>query len=272
MDDPQLQILLRPAEDRETIPYLSKSNIEQFADVTLVSIEERQSIRVSRILLACFSDLLMANILALPVECCEEVTILTEFPIAQLNALKQFVTEGLLPQPLKTLASGGTSYPESAMFRALGINMPDIMSAQPSLIKPEDELSIKDENSFNTTSGEEDLFGEPMFEEDDMSSEESYDETSPKSRKSRQASVLDDDNSSDPKPRFIVGFKKFPSNIPIVPRKYSETKRERLSSYQEEYKDFVRVGTFSTLDPAGLLKYELPKPIETYLRHARGCA
>ena len=68
----------------------------------------------------------------------------------------------------------------------------------------------------------------------------------------------------------IDDYAKFPNNITLSTENTLKKKQVKLKEYQEKYKDFIRVGIIPQVDKDLLLKYELPAPIESYLKnHAR---
>ena len=80
----------------------------------------------------------------------------------------------------------------------------------------------------------------------------------------------DEDTHFDSNLHEIEDYTKFPNNITLSTENTLKKKRVKLKEYHEKYKDFIRVGIIPQIDKDLLLKYELPAPIESYLKnHAR---
>ena len=77
----------------------------------------------------------------------------------------------------------------------------------------------------------------------------------------------DEDTHFDSNLHEIEDYTKFPNNITLSTENTLKKKRVKLKEYHEKYKDFIRVGIIPQIDKDLLLKYELPAPIESYLKN-----
>ena len=243
-------ILLRPSEDgKNRIPYLSQENIQTFADVQIKSVTSEFCIKVNRIMLATLSDLLRPILKDLSTISDEEILIICELPSQELILLQKFICNGEWPEnPGKTLISFGIDFEKKLNE---GVTQVKIKNELVKVVKNEKESDFSDEYDF-------DIANFDLIQYND----ESDSEFEPPLKRNRNGIKNHVEND-------LTGYPKFPSNLPVFPVKSMQRKQEKLRLYQEKYKDYVRIGEAPQFDKAGLLNYDLPQPIESYLKYAR---
>lgn len=258
------------------IPYLELHNVEKFSSFTISSIVDSAAITINRIMLAALSD--QTSIFGLFCDDCEDVTVLCEFPLAQLIVLKNFVNQGRLPLPAETIQKTLT-FDEKDLFLAFGIDLLSILDGK-TTGKFDGNMqsnSIADlPNSLNESLFDSlDYFARNSdYEEEDgggffhsNSDDDNQPLTRQKTLKVKRSESPMDTIESDYK--HVVGCMKFPDHLPIAPTNCQEKKQKKLEVYKEKYRNYVNFGTVPIVDRDSLLNYELPQPIESYLKFAR---
>ena len=67
-------------------------------------------------------------------------------------------------------------------------------------------------------------------------------------------------------PKQVLGYIRYPSDLPISQGKNREKTLQKLEAYGREHRNYVKIATCPDLDIEKLLCYDLPSPIETYLK------
>lgn len=106
------------------IYYLDKHHLEQCSNVTLIS-DCGQRIKVNHLQLAVFTTLLNGE----SFETSEDFVITTNLDYKDLNTVKDFVTEGLLPAPMEVLKQ---EIPAeiNAVFQSFGIQLGQVLNGE----------------------------------------------------------------------------------------------------------------------------------------------
>ena len=265
-------IRLSSVNPESCISYLQQDHIAKYADVKLMSTIDGESVFVNRIMLASLSKKFLQEDQLM----CEEddqILILCEYPKDVLSIVesvvsgKYFLNKGNLSiSILKELKS------------SFGLDVNLIESKTSTSFKFDIKKETSPEPSFELEDLKEDIEHYPEdieFNDDadscDNEKPKKSDGKSKKPRKRARKSTSDDklSNRGDKKaqgliPIYVEGFVRFPPALPSMQQ--FKIKTDKLRAFQEKNKDQIKVGSLPQIDRAGLLAFELPKPIESYLK------
>lgn len=277
--DEALIIPLRGTE----IYYLDKAHLERYSNVTLIS-ECGQRIKVNHLQLAVFTTLLTRD----SFEDSEDFVITTNLDYKDLNIVKDFISEGILPAPMEVLSK--EIPPEiNAVFQSFGIHLSQILSGETvgdkTVKKEMDYLQVKLEEADEDY----DPDHEPMLELP-------YDAPgySRRKRKIKRESDYESEEDDEWKPQshHVKGPKKFKvkeeyydeyyDEFETKPRKsigrprgsggsvFNRNERELKLSCEKFLKDYANYANLSIPDEANpeskvFATFQFPNAMETYI-------
>ena len=231
--------MLRPPDG--CIPYLERDNISLFNNIHIKSLVDNASFSANSLMLACISGTMCQLLNDINVE---ETVILSEFTLEELQPLQAYLLGDLYP------LAKGSSHEREEVFKSFGIHRP--------LKEPNHSIGIK-------------------LLDPDFGSENDFEPSEPNSRKRRvsttkyhESSPSEDENEGkyvfQDVPKQVWGYVRYPSDLPISQGKNREKTLQKLEDYGRKHKDYVQIGTCPELNKEQLLNYDLPAPIETYLK------
>ena len=285
-------IWLRSVNPQSCISYLQQEHIEKYGDVKLTSIADGYSVFVNKIMLASLSRHFRYERVLYDDE--DEILILCEhskevlLAVESLVSGKHFLTaKNQLPTNIQNEIQESFGLDINLIeSKNFGLDLEEPRNPPPPVqTAPITEVYIKKEPTFETSVTIEDLQVKEDFDyyleetEDVDIGEESDDEIeykpatkktrrSRKSQKSQNLQVPKKSNKEekDQIPTQVEGFVRFPPEMPSMQQK---ARADKLRDFQEKMKDQIKVGSLPHVDRAGLLAFELPKPIESYLKSSQ---
>jgi hypothetical protein len=280
----------------EPIHYLDVDNLRRFASVTLIS-RSGDKVQVNPVILAAFNPNLVANFHDESDD--EHYIIITEFDIQELEMIVNFCHGGILPEPLSKLQH---SVPKKValVFEAFGIYLDQLLFqpwrsfSKTSLLVVNDvkaevvlesSLPFKNIKTENPAS-EIDIFDKDCIYNDDNNDQDDFDEDVPlaKKKRGRPKKIKDEDQYDmdwNPTRKLTPKIKK--ERILNGLESIKTTKQEEITArarssmiqhclkLQEQFKGAVNVQfPCEELGDMSLLKtYQLPNPLESYIRPPR---
>ena len=228
-------ILLR----RPHLHYLSAENIYQFNDIEIKSIVDNSTHRTNSLVLACLSEIFLPVLKEVNTE---ETAILCEFSSEELEQLVSYVLGGYLK-----------SSRYLAVFEAFGIDV--------STDKRSDFDSYDNAERMGEAPEKEEIF----YESKAKRRRESIINTEESSHSEEEEEDEEREDFVEGVPKQVCGFVRYPSILPINGKNREKT-LQKLQDYGRDHCNYVRIGTSPELDREKLSNYDLPQPIESYLK------
>ena len=222
-------ILLRrpPDGNASCLPYLSTENIFQFHDLEIKSLIDHSTHRTNSLILACLSETLLPVLKEVNIE---ETRILCDFTSVELEQLVSYILGGSVNKSRC-----------QAVLKAFGIPT----NEEHNIIDTFDEETAFEPKAKRRREEETSQSGEEEEEEDDDDD-------------------ADEDNIEGV-PKQVFGYVRYPALLPVYGKNREKTLL-KLQEYARHHCDYVRIGTSPELDREKLLNYDLPQPIENYLK------
>ena len=230
-------ILLRPSDG--CIPYLERDNISQFNDIYIKSLTDNASFSANSLMLACMSDTICQLLNEISIE---ETVILSEFTLEELQPIQAYLLGDLFH------LAHEASRENERVFKAFGIRHP--------LKEPKNSI---DNNFIEHKFGLKHI--SQLNNKKRRVSNNKYHESSLSEDETEEKYVFQD------VPKQVWGYVRYPSDLNVSQQgKNREKTLQKLEEYGRKHRDYVQMGTSPEVNKEKLLNYDLPAPIETYLK------
>jgi len=135
------------------VHYLNLSNLQEFSNLTLISLPDGELFRMNPMTLAAFGTKgsRLVKTISDRQDLEDELILITEFNKFELQMVMNFCMEGILPLPISQLEKN-VPIQISSVFSAFGISLEQLLASKTKVdhLKPEKSIKVKTEEQENT--------------------------------------------------------------------------------------------------------------------------